>query len=151
MNRILKSLLIALMVFAMFIATAYAVDKEHSEIGFLTDYSLLKKGADPLKQVEWYYLNDKIDIKSYDKILLELPTFFIDNDAEYKGIDPKELSELSDAFSRAIVTTLSNFYSFTDDPGPGVLIYRIAITELVPTKPGVATNSALNGIRAKNV
>ena len=51
MIRILKSLSIVVMVLAMFIATAYAIDKEHSEIGFLTDYSLLKKGTDPLKQL----------------------------------------------------------------------------------------------------
>jgi hypothetical protein len=109
--------------------------------GFLTDYSLLKE--DPEGLVQWKYFKDGVDFGAYDKIILDYATFFIKEDAEYKGIQPDELTELSMNLHNAFLGTLARAYSFTDKPGPGTMRLRLAITGLVPGKPVSGTMTTI--------
>jgi len=80
-----------------------------------------------------------IVIRAYDKLMIDYVTFFLDENAEYKGFDPVELGELGQYFHDAFIKELTGTYSFTDKPDPGTLRLRLAITDLVPNKPAPGT------------
>ena len=55
--------------------------------------------------------------------------------AEYRGISPSELKEVSDYFERSILSALEVRYPVVTEPGPFVLRVRAAITGVTPTRP----------------
>ena len=100
---------------------------------FLSDYSrLAPEGGDSEAYV---YDNPAIDASRYRRVMLERIRLFFKDDAEYKGIDPTELKELADYFHGAIAEALGDDFPLTEEPGPDVLRLRIAVTDIVPTKP----------------
>jgi hypothetical protein len=88
-------------------------------------------------------VNQNVDLKSYDKILLDHVVFYFKKDAEGKAINAEDIKELSDAFHKSLVEALSDGYPFVDRPGPGVMRVRIAITDVEPGTPGLDTITAV--------
>ena len=107
--------------------------------GFLSDYSKLKSEGDDSK----IYIAKDVDFSKYDKILLDRITVWYKGDAKYKGIDPTKLKALTDYFHDAIVKALGDAYPVVDTPGPDVLRVRIALTDIVPTKPEITVAMAV--------
>jgi hypothetical protein len=85
------------------------------------------------------YINENANFSAYEKIIVDDTVFFLSEEAEYKGIEVKDLNELGEAFQKAIIMNLSGVYEFTDKPGPGVMRLRLAVTELVPNKSVAGT------------
>ncbi len=104
--------------------------------GFLSDYSKLEPDPDGSKAM--HYLNPQADMKKYNKFLLERIVVWLKDDAEYKGIDPDAMKAMTDYFHEAIVRELGSDYTLVTEPGPDVLRVRIAVTDLVPTKPAMS-------------
>jgi hypothetical protein len=101
--------------------------------GFLSNYSHLKPrggGSDA-----YSYENPKIDKSRYNQLMIDRIKIFLKEDAKYKGIDPAELKALVDYFHEAITKAVSDAYPVVRETGPDVLRLRIAVTDLVPTKP----------------
>lgn len=145
-------ILLAIMIgFAFTMATGCATKPKMHQTGFLKDYSQLKE--DPEGLVQWKYFKDGANFGAYDKIIVDHITFFFKEGADYKGIHPDELTELSQYFHKAFLKTLSRAYSFTDKPGPGTMRLRLAITDLVPGKPvsGTMTTVVPFGLAASFV
>ena len=134
MKTTLRTALILMIGFAVIIVSIGATSKKMPISGFLTDYSLLKE--DPEGLVQWKYFKDGANFGAYDKIIIDHATFFFKEDSDYKGIHPTELTELAQNLHKAFLVTLARAYSFTDKPGPGTMRVRLAITDLVPGKPG---------------
>ena len=101
--------------------------------GFLSDYSKLEPDQDGSGAMR--YRNRNTDFKKYKKIILDPIRVSLLDGAEYKAIDPAELKALTDYFREAIARELGDAYPLVTEPGPDVLRARIAITDLVPTKP----------------
>lgn len=101
--------------------------------GFLSDYSKLQPvpNGDGAER----YLDPNQNWKQYNKVMLDRIRVWYKNDADYKGIDPTELKALTDYFQNAIVKALGPNYPVVTKPGPDVLRVRVAITDLIPTKP----------------
>lgn len=101
--------------------------------GFLSDYSKLQPvpNGDGAER----YLKPGQNWKQYNKVMLDRIRVWYKNDADYKGIDPTELKALTDYFQNALVKALAPTYPVVTQPGPDVLRMRVAITDLVPTKP----------------
>ena len=116
----------------------WAAEEKMPQSGFMQDYSLLKP-KDPVKKVNWLYINEKANFSAYDKIIMDDVVFFLSEEAEYKGIEVKDLNDLGEAFQKAVIMNLSGVYEFTDKPGPGVMRVRVAVTELVPNKSVAGT------------
>jgi hypothetical protein len=104
--------------------------------GYLSDYS--KLAPDPDKSAAKRYRNPNVDIKKYNKILLDRIVVVLDKDAEYMAIDPADMMALTDYFREAIKRELGKDYPLVNEAGPDVLRVRIAITGLVPTKTGMS-------------
>ena len=118
--------------------TLWAAEKEMPRSGFLHDYSKLTSD-DPMKVVDWIYIKEDTDWKSYNKMMLDDVVFFIAEDADYKGFEAKELADLGTAFHQAFVMNLAGAVEFTDKPGPGVMRARLAITNLKPSNSFTGT------------
>ena len=112
----------------------YAADSDEMQrSGFLSTYDGIEKAKEYM--VEWAYINEKVDFKSYDKIILDYVVFFVKEDAEYKGLQIDEMQQLAEAFHKAIIKALSDKYQFVSEPGPGVVRIRLALTNVQPIKP----------------
>jgi hypothetical protein len=105
-------------------------------VGFLSDYSMLAPATD--KSDAMVYRKPGVDLKQYNKIMLDRITIWLKDDAEYKGVDPTEMKALTDYFHEAFVRELGTDYPLVQEPGPGVLRMRIAITNLKQTKPALS-------------
>jgi len=110
--------------------------------GFLSDYQRLK--ANPsMGGIECWY-NKSVNASKYNKVLISkiFVSLSSDKDSEQvsgnpkttKLIDPADLTMLTDYFHQALVNALKPAMQITDKPGPGVLVIRVALTDLVPTQ-----------------
>ena len=109
--------------------------------GFLDDYSGLY--PDPKNGDLLIYEKNKDVLKTYHKFLIEPITIYVLPEAEDRGIDPDDLDRLARYFADAITDELddSDRYEVVTEPGPGVAVVRIAITNVEPT--GGGKNTAL--------
>ncbi len=126
-----------------FLAVGVAADSsphpkfgDYQTKGFLSDYSNLElqPGTDDM----FFYQEPKTDFSQYNKLMVERIKVWFKEDAEYKGIDPAEIKELTDYFHKAIVEAVGDNYPIVREPGPDVLRLRIAMTDLVPNKPSAS-------------
>ena len=111
--------------------------------GFLGDYSGLT--PDPKNGDLLIYEKSANSIKGYRKFILEPVTVYLLPEAQNRGIDPDDLDRLARYFTDAIEDQLlaSDRYEVVTEPGPGVLVLRVAITNVEPT--GKVTNAVVKG------
>jgi hypothetical protein len=109
--------------------------KEIKQSGFLGDYPQFEPG--PKGGADWVYLKEGVDFSVYKRIMFDKVMFFFKEDANYKGIHPEELQELSSAFLLEMTMALrgAGAYPAAEEPAPDVLRIRFAITDVVPSKP----------------
>lgn len=109
--------------------------------GFLGDYSQLQPGGKD--RVALLYIKPGANLRSYDKIMFDRVVVMLSDDAEYRAIDPALLKELTDYYQQALFNAVKDGYQVVDQPGPGVLRVRTALTELKPSKPAANTLSSI--------
>jgi hypothetical protein len=105
--------------------------------GFLTDYARLK----PTKWGEGLecWKESNLNAKRYSKILVSpIVVSFApsSNKTAEQTIDPSDIKVLTDYFHAALVKNLKADMEIVDQPGPGVAVLRVALTDLVPTTVG---------------
>lgn len=115
--------------------------KDVKKSGFIDDYSMLEPGGDD--RAALVYINPDVDFKHYSKIMFERVTVMLSADADYKGIDPALFKELTDYYQNALIDAVRTGYKVVDQPGPGVLRVRTAITDIKPSKPVSNTLSSI--------
>jgi hypothetical protein len=101
--------------------------------GFLGNYANFEVGGDG--QPNLVYLNPKRNLRLYDKVLIDHVVVYFSPRAENKGVDPVQLTELTQYFHQAVVDALKSRYRIVDSPGEGVLRIRTAITGIEPGSP----------------
>jgi hypothetical protein len=105
--------------------------------GFLgKDYSLLQPGKEG--QAALIYLNPNARWSQYDKILLEPVQFW---DAEDSAISPANQYFLTAYFYNQLKDDLEKHFTIVDQPGPGVMSLRLALTSVEGSKPGLRSVS----------
>src|SRR5271166_1229242 len=131
-----RTALICLSLLASFLLLGFAMQAQDSakkqESGFLGDYSKLQpdpKNADLLI----YWKNPDV-LKTSNKFILDRIAIYLLPEAAGRAIDPDDLAKLAQDFSQAITDELkSGHYEVVATPGPGVMVLRVAITNLEPT------------------
>lgn len=134
-------LAIAFMFCALVLGCAAGGMKDVTKTGFLGDYSMLKPGGEDFAAL--VYINPEVDFKPYNKIMFERILVALSDEAEYKGFDPALLNELAEYYQNALFDAVKGGYEIVDQPGPGVLRVRVAITDLKPSKPLSNTLSSI--------
>ena len=142
MKKITTNILVMIIGLCLITSAGWAAEEEMPKSGFLQNYSLLTH-KDPMKAVNWLYVKEKVSYDIYNKIILDDVVFFLSEDADYKGFEAQELADLGDDFIKAIVINLSGAYEFTNEPGPGVMRIRMAITNLVPSNSFTGTMTTI--------
>ncbi len=135
-----KIVYIVIICFALTVATGCAT-KQVKYSGFLKNYPEFKSG--PKGGADFVYMKEGVDFKMYNKIMMNHVVLFFEDDAEYKGIHPEELAEMSNAFHKAIIDNLQGAYPLVVEPGPDVMRLRFAITDVVASKPGMGAISTV--------
>ncbi len=108
--------------------------KRLTQSGFLSDYARLK--PNPAVGGIECWRDPNLDPKKYDKVLVSriLVTLKPGNpEVKEDPIDPTDLKTLTDYFHDSLVKALKPQMAVVDKPGPGVVVMRIALTDLVPT------------------
>jgi len=102
--------------------------------GFLSDFARLKPTT--WGQGIECWRDSKLDARSYDKVLISRIVVSLAPAKAGSGaqtIDPSDLKTLTDYFHNSLVQALKPQMQVVDKAGPGVLVMRIALTDLVPT------------------
>jgi len=89
----------------------------------------------PNMEGAWYWNKPGLEFKNYDKILLEDLEIFLAPDSKYKGINADQMKALSDSMRAVMIAALEPDYPVVSKSGPGVLVARIAITNVYLDKP----------------
>lgn len=100
--------------------------------GFMENYPAFE--ADKDRPGALIYVKPGASLKGYTKVMIAPIEIWIDPASEYKGINPDDLKEVSDAFRKLIIDALEPAYPVVDKPGPEVLGLRLAITKVYVTK-----------------
>ncbi len=102
--------------------------------GFLSDYARLKP-------TQWgqgieCWRSPNLDPRRFDKVMVSRIVVSLappKAGGAPQTIDPSDLKTLTDYFHTALVQALKPQLPVVDKAGPGVLVIRVALTELVPT------------------
>ena len=99
--------------------------------GFLSDYARLATvpGGDGIKC--WRAAN--VAWRGYDNLLIARMRVTLKPN-QIKSVDPTDLKTLLDYFHNALATDLKPQFRLVDKAGPGVLVLRVALTDLTPTQ-----------------
>jgi len=96
--------------------------------GFLDDYSDLK--ADPDRSGAMIYRKSGVSLGAYNKIVISPIEIWYHPNTKYKGVSPDEMKVLADTFASILTNELEPDYPVVGSHGKGVLIVRLAITNL---------------------
>jgi hypothetical protein len=131
-GEVMKNLfkLLSVAVISMCLAVGCAAQKMEVKqySGFLGDYSKLQEG--PEGGVAQRYITPGVDLKQYNKIMMDQVRFYFKDDAADKGIDADDMKELADTFHRAVIEALGDAYPLVAKPGADVMRFRVAITDI---------------------
>lgn len=115
--------------------------KSVERTGFLTNYEQLTPGGDD--RAALVYLKPGVDYKAYNKLMFQRMVVLLSDSAENRAIDPALMKELTDYYQDALFNAVRDGYQIVDQPGPGVLRVRVAITEMKPSNPTTNTLSTI--------
>lgn len=115
------------------ISLAACATEKAENSGFLTDYSSLK--ANPEIQGQMRFEDSSISLKAYNQFMIDPIIVHFAPNSEGTAINPTDLKTLTDYFHAAAVQKLSTDFKIANQPGPGVLRLRVAITDISKTIP----------------
>jgi hypothetical protein len=104
-------------------------------------YDQLKPGPAGGGKLRW--IKDGVELKNYNKFMVDSVIFFLSDKSDYKGIDPQEMKELCDQFNKELVAAFKDKYPIVAEPGPDVMRIRIAITNIKQSRPGVSVVTSI--------
>ncbi len=136
----------AIVIGLAFMASPVMAKEDKKFSGFLGDpkvYKQLKPGPEGGAKLRW--LKPGVDLKVYDKFMVDGVIFYLNDKSEHKGVccDPKEMKELADKFNQALVAAFKDKYPIVTEPGPDVARIRIAITNVEASSPGVSAVTSI--------
>jgi hypothetical protein len=101
--------------------------------GFLDDYSLLREGGPG--EVALVYRNPDANWRAYDKVLLEPVTLWRSGRKSLDPVPEADLLRLIADLQGAVRRRLGQGFTLVEQPGPGVMRMRLAITDARASDP----------------
>lgn len=109
--------------------------------GFLGDYSDFQ--PDPRGSEALVYLKPDLDLARYDAVIIDPVVVALSAEAASRPVDPAQLAALANYFHDALRIALRGAYPVVAEPGDGVLRLRVALTDVIPTRPALNTLGTL--------
>jgi len=122
-----KGLLLIFILFYLGGCAASQQTRTAEKSGFLSDYSMLRKGQEGEGQL--VYKNPKADFAAYDKVIVDPVTMWIGKDSKLEDVAPEDRQRLVHDLWAKINEALKPDYEIVHIPGPGVMRIQVAITE----------------------
>ncbi len=70
-------------------------------------------------------------LAKFDKLMIDQPEIWIDPDSKYRGTKPDNIKAIADLMRENLTAkVIDRGYAVVDEPGPGVLFVRVALTDL---------------------
>ncbi len=101
--------------------------KKIDTAGFLGDYSQLKEGDK--EEAQLIYINPDADIQSYTSILMDPIRIYASKENNMMNVSSEQQRKILNYADAAVREKLAADYMFVEEPGPGVMRLRIALTE----------------------
>jgi hypothetical protein len=101
--------------------------------GFLENYSHIRPASD--ESGAWVYRKPGLDFNPYTKIMLDPLVIWPSEHSSYKGMHTGKMWQLALAFQEEMSKALQSGYTIVQQPGPGVLRLRAALTEVNFVRP----------------
>jgi hypothetical protein len=128
MNK--SGVMAAVVVSAVFLCGCASTHQKRSVegSGFLKDYSQLKDRGGDTAMLS--YIDPKADFRAYNKIMIDpIRAYAKDKDSSMAKLSKEKQQDLLNYFDAALREQLKTDYILVNQPGPGVLRLRIAVTE----------------------
>jgi len=109
--------------------------------GFLGTYTGLRPSPD--ESGAWSYRKPNANFKIYTKIILDPLVIWPSQHSPYGGVDALTAWKLALAFQDRMSQALAGGYRIVNQPGPGVLRLRTALTEVMLEHPKLASPGPL--------
>jgi len=109
--------------------------------GFLSNYTGLRPAPDD--SGAWSYRKPDVNFKGYTKIILDPLVIWPSQHSAYGGIDALTAWKLALAFHDRMSQAMAGGYRIVNEPGPGVLRLRAALTEVMLQRPALASPGPL--------
>lgn len=109
--------------------------------GFLGDYSQLRPGQGD--EALLVYVNSRANFQAYNKIMLDPVRIYATRDSSLAKLPQEDLRRLVNYLDATMREHLAGDYTMVNQPGPGVMRLRMAITEARGAKVVLDTISTL--------
>ena len=109
--------------------------------GFLKDYSQLKKGGKG--EALLVYINPQTDFTAYTRILMDPIRIYASKEDSMMNVSSEAQRTILNYADAKVRDTLAADYVFVQEPGPGVMHLRIALTEAEGSKVVLDTVSTI--------
>jgi len=119
------------------VAPSWAEKKKSGASGFLADYSMLAQDPEE-KESRLIYKNPDYSLADFSGLKLVPLVFFLHPTGEPEEIDQEKAAKMAE-LAKTFDTVLREEFekagaNLVDEPGPGILVCRLAITNLGRTK-----------------
>jgi hypothetical protein len=109
--------------------------------GFLGHYTGLRPSPDA--SGAWSYRKPAVNFKGYTKIILDPLVIWPSQHSGYGGLDALTVWKLALGFQDRMSLALAGGYAIVNEPGPGVLRLRAALTDVMLEHPKLASPGPL--------
>lgn len=110
--------------------------------GFLDNIGALQPA--PGNPCLWQYVKQDANWKAYDKVFVEPLEVWLNPEADHSGIRPELYGEIDRRFKAIVANGFqAEGYRIADRPGPGVLVFRGALTGVTPIRQGFEPSDVL--------
>lgn len=127
LNNMIRQLGMGLFL-AMAMLLNFNVATAASQSGFIDNMPALKDKPDVPGAKSWE--KEGVKASDYSKFLIKPITLFISPGSEYKGFDADEMKAVADRLRQALADALEPDYPVVDKPGAGVMVVRVAVTDM---------------------
>jgi hypothetical protein len=134
---------------ALLFFMACAVAPAPPQSGFLENYDGFK--PDPADASLVWWERPGFNWSDYHGVLLDPVSVYYHPEARGRGIRPEELKKLTDAFRDAVIEELGTDYPVVAQAAAGILRIRCAITDIIPSSPGINLATSLLAFVAVDV
>ena len=109
--------------------------------GFLGNYSGIRPAPD--ESGVWSYRKPGSNLRPYTKIMIDPLVIWPSPNSPYGGMNTATMWQLALAFHERMVYALQDGYTIVQEPGPGVLRLRAALTEVTLVRPALQSPGPL--------
>ncbi len=101
--------------------------------GYLGDYSEFERRDENTEAL--IYIKPGLELGRYQRVILDPVAVALSPEATGHAVNPAELMALSQYLHDALKIAMRGAYPVVEEPGEDVLRLRVAITDVIPTKP----------------